>query len=165
MQKDNHFNVIAAHPVSTEREIKHRYERRCAEFDPSLYPNADPQHLDTLAKIRARLTRAYEVLGDREQRQHYRRQICSDDQLMTFVDLQVRKAEVALRMREQFEEAIDLAASALDIDAGSVAARLLLAGALAGAGRTREAREQLRAIGAVPPSLRHDYEELRRKLG
>jgi hypothetical protein len=165
LEKDNHFNVLTAHPVSTEREIKRRYERRCQEFDPSLYPNAEPGHLRTLAAIRERLDRAYEVLSDREQRQQYRRRICGRDQLLTFVDLQVRKAEVALKMRGQCAEAIELATSALDIDVGSVAARLILVEALAGVGRTREAREQLRGVASVPPSLRKDYELLKRKLG
>ncbi|MBW2276831.1 MAG: tetratricopeptide repeat protein [Deltaproteobacteria bacterium] len=165
MEKDNHFNVITAHPVSTEREIKRRYERRLTEFDPSLYPKAEQRHLATLAKIRERLDQAYEVLADKPQRQSYRRQICGSDQLMTFVDLQLRKAEVALKMRLQYDEAIELAVSALDIDGGSAAARLLLAGALAGAGRTREAREQLRGIASVPTTLMKDYETLKRKLG
>jgi len=165
LEKDNHFNVLTAHPVSTEREIRQRYERRLAEFDPSLYPGAEPHHLDTLAQIRARLDLAYRVLSDRGQRQQHRRQICSADQLMTFVDLQVRKAEVALKMRGQFAEAIELAVSALDIDAGSASARLLLVEALAGAGRIREAREQLRGIAAVPTALRGELEALRRKIG
>ena len=165
MEKDNHFNVLTAHPVSTEREIKGRYERRLAEFDPSLYPGAEPAHLKTLAAIRKRLDEAYEVLSDKLQRQQYRRQVCGRDQLMTFVDLQVRKAEVALKMRQQLPEALELAMSALDIDPGSAAARLVLVGALAGLGRTREAREQLRGIASVPSSMRKELEALRSKLG
>jgi hypothetical protein len=81
------------------------------------------------------------------------------------VDLQVRKAEVALKMRGEHAQAIELATSALDIDSGSAAARLILVEALAGSGRTREARDQLRGVGTVPPSLRKDYEMLKRKLG
>jgi tetratricopeptide (TPR) repeat protein len=165
LEKDNHFNVLTAHPVSTEREIEQRYQQRLAEYDPALYPGASEPQLSTLAAIRARFTRAWDVLGDREQRQEYRRQICGRDQLMTFIDLQLRKAEVALKMRGQGEEAVELAASALDIDPANVAARVLLAAALAYVGRVREARDQLRGVTAVPAKLQRDYEELRRKLG
>jgi tetratricopeptide (TPR) repeat protein len=165
LEKDTHFNVLTAHPVSTVREIRQRHARRTAEYDPALYPEAGPEHLEILAAIRARLDRALEVLGDRQQRQEYRRQVCGRDQLLTFLDLQLRKAEVALKMRGQAEEAIELASSALDIEPASIAARLLLAEALAHTGRVREAREQLQGVGAIPADLRQDYESLRRRLG
>lgn len=165
MDKDNHFNVLTVHPVSTEREIGERHEKRLAEYDPSLYPGATPEQLEILGRIRDRIDRAYRVLADREQRQEYRRRICGRDQLMTFVDLQLRKAEVALKMRGQAAEAVELAASALDINPSSVASRLLLAEALAATGRTREARQHLQGLGAVPAELKRDYEALRRRLG
>jgi hypothetical protein len=165
IEVDNHFNVITAHPVSTVNEIKTRYESRLADFDPRLYPQADPTQQMALARIKRRFDKAWEVLGDEQTRREYRNTTYGRDQLEGFVDLQLRKAEVALHLRMQPNVALPLAESALDVFPENTHARIVLAGCLFKLGRVREARALLAQVKAVPPSLKKQYDALKIDLG
>ncbi|MDD5307186.1 MAG: tetratricopeptide repeat protein [Deltaproteobacteria bacterium] len=164
IEVDNHFNVITAHPVSTLEEIKTRYRNRLAEFDPSLYPQADDVHKDALKRIRQRFDKAWEVLSDEQTRREYRNSMYGQDQLESFVDLQLRKAEVALHLRQNPDVALPLAESAMDVLPENAHAHIVLAGCLHRLGRVKEARAHLAAVRAVPPSLKKQYDAIKADL-
>jgi hypothetical protein len=165
MAHGNHFDLLTAHAVSSPEEIRERYEKRLHEFDLRRYPNAGPEHLRALAAIRGCLDRAFAVLSDQEQRRAYRRQVHSPDQIRNFLDLQLRKAEVALKMRDDPGDALALAETVLDIEPHEVTGMLLKAGALARLGKASEARALLSRIGGVPARLAGDLREIRRAAG
>jgi len=165
IERENHFDVLTAHATSTREEIEARYRQRLAQFDPSLYPRALEVHLDALEGIRARMTAAWEVLGDPRKRHEHRAAVYDRDQLAMFFDLQLRKTEMALRMRRDPATAIQLAESALEIRPSSPEARLLLATALAELGRVQEARRHLGMIAAAPQAIQAELAELKRRLG
>ena len=165
MARDNCFDLLTAHAISSPTEIRERYEKRLHEFDPRRYPNASPEQFRAIGEIRGHLDRAFAVLADREQRRAYRRQVCGPDQIQNFLDLQLRKAEVALKLRDDPKEALALAETVLDIEPEEVTGLLLKAGALARLGSVPEARALLTRIGKVAPRLAEDLREIRRMAG
>ncbi|MFO8072967.1 MAG: DUF4388 domain-containing protein [Polyangia bacterium] len=164
IERANHFDVLTAHPVSTPAEIEQRYRKRLDEFDPRAYPGAEPEHLEHLAAIRRRLDRAWEVLSDKSTRRACRRQLYDREQLINFTTLQLRKAQTAIRMRNDPLLGCELAASVLDIDSDNIDARLLLVEALIGMGRYADAERHLPGSASVPSRLRGDHDRLRRRL-
>lgn len=164
MERDNHFNVLSAHATSTQAEIHARYLKRLAQFDPSLYPSARQKHLEALSAIRSRIEQAWEGLREVDERRRYRSVVYGKDQLEMFYDLQIKKAEMSLRMRQNAADALELATSALELKPQSADARLILAGALAALGKTAEARRQLASIKGVSSRLASELESLRRTL-
>ncbi len=138
LETENHFAVLTAHAVSTEKEINSRYERRIRQFDPGRYPGAKPEHLETLARIRSRIDRALDVLRDTNRRREYRKSIYTAFQLENFFHLQIEKAEAALRMRQRPAEALPIALSAWDLCPGSPVARTIVTTSLKALNRTNE---------------------------
>jgi hypothetical protein len=163
--RENDYDVLAAHPSSTEREIAARYRSRRAEFDDARFPSASEEHLATLQAIRARIDRAYDGLKDAERRREYRKTVFSADQLDNFFELQLRKAEVVLRMRCDAPAALEVAESALELKPGEPEATILAATALLQLGRRGDAKRAIGTLRAVPTRLKRSFEELVRKLG
>jgi hypothetical protein len=165
MAHDNSFDLLAAHAVSSPAEIKERYEKRLHEFDPRCYPGASPEQLRALGEIREHLQRAFAVLSDGEQRRACRRQVYGPDQIRNFLELQLRKAEVALKMRDDPRDALALAETVLDIEPNEVTGLLLKAGAHARLGSVSEARAILARIGKVSARLEESLQDIRRMAG
>jgi len=163
--RENDFNVLAAHPSSTEAEIAARHRTRRAEFDDARFPSARPEHLATLREIRARIDQAYERLKDAPSRREYRLTVYSQDQLDNFFELQVRKAEVVLKMRCDAAAALEVAESALELKPGEAEATLIAAAALLQLGRRAEAKRALASIKALPARLRKERDELAARVG
>ena len=164
LERENDFDVLAAHPSSTERDIAERYRARRVEFEDSRFPSALAENLAALHTIRARIDRAYEVLRNAERRRDYRRTVYSADQLDNFFELQLRKAEVVLKMRCDPEAALEVAQSALELKPGEPEATILAAAALHQLGRSGEARRALGALKAVPTRLKAELEAVTRKI-
>jgi hypothetical protein len=165
MANDNYFDLLTAHAISSPVEIRERYEKRRHEFDPTRYPGATEEQRRALDDIRAHLDRAFAVLFDKEKRRAYRRQVCGPDQIQNFLDLQLRKAEVALKMRDDPRDALALAESVLDIEPAEITGRLLKAGSLARLGHVAEARALLSSIGSVPQRMANDLKEIQHMAG
>jgi len=165
IERDNDFNVLTAHASSVGEEIEARYRKRLEQFDPSLYPSARPEHLEALEIIRERLDRAWENLKDPTRRGEYRRTIYGKDQLEMFYDLQMKKAEMSLRMRQNSKDAALLARSALEVKPNDPNALLILASSLAAMGQTSDARKILQSIRSVSPRLASELAELKKALG
>ncbi len=136
-----HFDVIGAHAVSIEDDIKSRYKQRLRQFDPKRYKDAGPDHLATLEAILKRIEKAWEVLGHEESRREYRKQICSPFQLENYFRLQLEKAQAALHLRSDPKEAIPLAISAWDLKPGHIVVRNILATSFKSLARHSEARQ------------------------
>jgi len=164
LTRENDYDVLAAHPSSTEQEIAERYKSRRAEFDDARFPTAVEEHLAALLAIRARIDKAFECLRDAERRREYRRTVYSADQIDNFFELQLRKAEVVLKMRCDPEAALEVAQSALELKPGEPEATILAATALLQLGRRGDAKRAIGAMRAIPSSLKRSYDELTRKL-
>ena len=164
LERENDYDVLAAHPSSTEREIAERYKSRRAEFDDALFPSAAEEHLAALQAIRARTDRAYDRLKDAERRREYRKTVYSQDQLDNFFELQLRKAEVVLKMRCDAQAALDVAQSALELKPGEPEAAILAATALLQLGRRGDAKRAIGAVKGVPARLKGSFDELLRKI-
>ena len=165
LEQDNDFNVLSIHATSTQKEIEERYKDRLSQFEAARYSGARPEHLQTLEQIRQRLERAWEIMKDPGKRREYRNTIYGDQQLATFFDLQLQKADFSFRMRKNYNDAMMHADSALELNPQSGEARLILAGALTGLGRTLDARKQLAQIKFVQKHLSAELQELRLRLG
>ncbi len=164
-EQDNNFNVLTIHATSTQEEIEARHKNRLSQFAAARYTRARPEHLQTLEQIRQRLERAWKIMKDPDKRREYRNTIYGDHQLGTFFDLQLQKADFSFRMRRDYKDAMVHAESALELNPQSGEARFLLAGALAGLGRTSDARKHLAQIKSVPKNLSAELQELRLRLG
>ncbi|MCK9459409.1 MAG: tetratricopeptide repeat protein [Proteobacteria bacterium] len=164
LERENDFDVLAAHPSSTAGEIAARHESRRAEFDDARFPSAAAEHLAALRALRARVDRAYERLKDPERRREYRRSVYSADQLDYFFELQLRKAEVVLKMRCDAQAALEVAESALELKPGEPEATILAATALLQLGRRADAKRAVQALKAIPARLKPGMDELARKL-
>jgi tetratricopeptide (TPR) repeat protein len=114
-ENENYFGLLNAHAVSTPEEIAARYKQRCGEYDLRRFDKAQPQHIKTLQKIRARFDMAWKILGNTETRRGYRQQTYTQFQLDNFFSLQLQKAETALHTRGDPEAALLVARSAWDL--------------------------------------------------
>jgi tetratricopeptide (TPR) repeat protein len=160
----NDFDALAAHPSSPEREIGVRHKARRAEFDDARFPSADAGQLAALREIRARIDRAFDTLKTAERRREYRKTVYDADQLDNFFELQLRKAEVVLKMRCDAEAAFEVAESALELKPGEPEATILAATALLQLGRRGDALRLVASLKAVPSRLKAELDALTGKL-
>jgi hypothetical protein len=165
LARDNHFNVLAAHPSSTAREIEERYKVRRAQFDDARFPHAEAQHRASLTAIRARFDKAIAVLKDAESRREYRKSVFDAEQLDNFFALQLNKAEVVLKMRCDAAAALEIAESALELKPGEPEATIIAATALVRLNRRADAKRLLAAVKIVPARLKAEMDGLRQSLG
>ncbi len=154
---ENHFNVLGVHAVSTEDDIRARYARRVREFDPKRFPDAQAEHVQTLAEIRRLVDRALETLGDETRRREYRQSIYTPFQLENFFNLQIEKAQAALKLRQAPAEALPIALSAWDLRPGHIVAGDIIAICLKALGRGSEAAMYKRMSVAPAPRTTIPY--------
>ncbi len=150
LEIQDYFKVLGAHAVSIEEEIQKRYEKRLNEFDPGRYKEAEPVHIEILRAIRRRIELAWSILGNEQSRREYRKTVFSKFQLDNFFNLQLDKAESAIRMRQNPREALPLALSAWDLKPGHIGAGKIIAQSLKALGRHGEVAKYSRGL-SVPP--------------
>ncbi|MCP4680613.1 MAG: hypothetical protein GY854_35045 [Deltaproteobacteria bacterium] len=157
LEIDDHFTALGTHAVSIEEEIRKRYEKRIREFDPKRYREAEPIHIEVLRAIQGRIELAWNVLGNDEGRREYRKTIFTKFQLDNFFNLQLEKAEAAIKLRQNASEALPLAQSAWDIKPGHIAAGSIITQALKALGRGGEAIKYGKGLSNPPPRTTPPY--------
>ena len=118
-----------------------------------------------ISQVRARIEEAYEVLKTPESRRKYRESIYDSEQLRSFYELQLRKAEIAIRMRMDPRSALALGKSAIEVKPNSSQARLVLAEAHLMLGNLSEARINIRMVVTVPGHLQEVLKDLKTRIG
>jgi predicted Zn-dependent protease len=90
--------------------------------------------------------------------------VFSADQIDNFFELQLRKAEVVLKMRCDPQAALEVAESALELKPAEPEATILAASALLQLGRRGDAKRALGTLKAIPNRLKRSFDEVTRKL-
>lgn len=87
MPQTNHYQTLNISPQATSREIKQAYRRLAKLFHPD--SNSDTTNTDKIIQINA----AYEILGDRDRRRTYDRQLQEAQYPSPFPNQEKRQAE------------------------------------------------------------------------
>ena len=112
MKAGNFFDRLGAHPVSTDQDIEEARRRMLARFDPRCYSNLLPATRERLEQMKAMIEEAYEHLKDADRRREYRRAQYDRRRLEYFAEIQFRKGEIFLFLRDNPQAALPILESA-----------------------------------------------------
>lgn len=123
LARESYFDMLGLHWSAYTEEVEHAYEGLLEQYDDSNFP--DPEQHAELAEIRAKITRAYEILEHPRKRMKHRESIVSDFKLRTAVDMFRQQAEGA-QTRRDIDVAIDFHRRVLELEPADSATRRLL---------------------------------------
>ena len=123
LKRESYFDMLGLHWSAYTEEVEHAYQGLLEQYADANFP--DPAQHGELAEIRAKLTRAYEVLEHPRKRMKHRESIVSEFKLRTAVDMFRQQAEGA-QTRRDVDAAIDFHRRVLELEPADSATRRLL---------------------------------------
>jgi len=115
IEKGDLFNAVGCHPSATYKELTLNHRKEKGRFAPDRFGDREPEFLKAIDRVNLVLDRAYNALKDTARRRRYRVETYGEARLKTFADIQAKKAEVFLYLKQDYLTARDLYESAWDL--------------------------------------------------
>ncbi|MBN2802814.1 MAG: AsnC family protein [Deltaproteobacteria bacterium] len=118
LKHKNEFDILSVHAVTIEKDIKKRIAASLETFSFNSYKDLTSEQERALHEIKELIEDAGKKLLNPKLRRDIREKVWNNFQLNNFYNIQIKKASIALQMRMDYNAAIDLAQSCLEVKPG-----------------------------------------------